>query len=96
MNLEPQLYLRPMMTHRDARGNRRMQPCVAGSNWLHARIDDILSATSVGESPMFIETADASILVQSFGPGPMTIVAHGGWVGSGELWLPVFEELSRS
>ena len=44
---------------------------------------------------MFLKTADASILVSAFGDGPRTIVAHGGWVGSGELWLPVFEQLSR-
>ncbi|MGE0503593.1 MAG: alpha/beta fold hydrolase [Rhizobiaceae bacterium] len=45
---------------------------------------------------MFIHTDDASIMVSAFGPGPRTFVAHGGWVGSGELWFPVFEHLSRS
>lgn len=45
---------------------------------------------------MFLKTSDASILVSAFGAGPHTIVAHGGWVGSGELWLPPFEHLSRS
>lgn len=45
---------------------------------------------------MFLKTDDASIFVQSFGSGPKTIVAQGGWVGSGELWLPVFEGLSKS
>jgi pimeloyl-ACP methyl ester carboxylesterase len=44
---------------------------------------------------MFLKADDASILVSAFGSGPRTIVAHGGWVGSGELWLPVFEHLSR-
>ena len=46
--------------------------------------------------PMYLKTADVSMLVQSFGDGPQTIVAQGGWVGSGELWLPVFEGLSKS
>jgi pimeloyl-ACP methyl ester carboxylesterase len=45
---------------------------------------------------MFIRTSDADLLVSSFGTGPRTIVSHGGWVGSGELWLPPFEILSRS
>ena len=44
---------------------------------------------------MFIETRGASLFTTAFGPGPRTILAHGGWVGSGELWLPVFEEMSR-
>jgi pimeloyl-ACP methyl ester carboxylesterase len=45
---------------------------------------------------MFLKTEDADLFVTSFGSGPRTIVAHGGWVGSGELWLPPFETLSRS
>lgn len=45
---------------------------------------------------MFLRTSDASILVFAFGEGNHTFVAHGGWVGSGELWLPPFEHLSRS
>lgn len=45
---------------------------------------------------MYLKTADVSMFVQSFGNGPHTIVAQGGWVGSGELWLPVFEGLSKS
>lgn len=45
---------------------------------------------------MYLKTADVSLFVQSFGNGPQTIVAQGGWVGSGELWLPVFEALSQS
>ncbi|HEX2544908.1 MAG TPA: alpha/beta hydrolase [Ramlibacter sp.] len=44
---------------------------------------------------MFLKTADADFFVTSFGPGPRTFVAHGGWVGSGELWLQPFETLSR-
>jgi len=45
---------------------------------------------------MYLKTDDVSLFVQSFGEGPRTIVAQGGWVGSGELWLPVFEGLSKS
>ena len=45
---------------------------------------------------MFLKTADADLFVTSFGAGQQTFVAHGGWVGSGELWLPVFERLSES
>ncbi|HTV69123.1 MAG TPA: alpha/beta hydrolase [Rhizobiaceae bacterium] len=44
---------------------------------------------------MFLKSDNASIMMTAFGDGPRTIVAHGGWVGSGELWLPVFEHLSR-
>jgi pimeloyl-ACP methyl ester carboxylesterase len=45
---------------------------------------------------MFLKTADADLFVSSFGPeGEKTLVAHGGWVGSGELWLQPFEILSR-
>jgi hypothetical protein len=35
---------------------------------------------------MFLKTDDADLLVSSFGAGPRSLVAHGGWVGSGELW----------
>lgn len=45
---------------------------------------------------MFLKTADADIMIQSFGSGSRTFVAHGGWVGSGELWALPFEQLSRS
>ena len=45
---------------------------------------------------MFLELSDATLMVSAFGRGPRTIVAHGGWVGSGELWLPPFETMSRS
>ncbi len=44
---------------------------------------------------MFLSSDDADILVTAFGAGHRTIVAHGGWVGSGELWHPPFELLSR-
>ena len=45
---------------------------------------------------MFLKGDDADLFVTSFGRGPRTIVAHGGWVGSGELWLQPFERLSKS
>lgn len=45
---------------------------------------------------MFLRSDDADLFVTSFGAGPRTFVAHGGWVGSGELWLQPFEALSRS
>lgn len=45
---------------------------------------------------MFLELADATLMVSAFGNGPRTIVAHGGWVGSGELWLPPFETMSKT
>ena len=32
---------------------------------------------------MFLKSQDADFFVTSFGSGPRTIVAHGGWVGSG-------------
>ena len=44
---------------------------------------------------MFLRSHDADLFVTSFGSGPRTIVAHGGWVGSGELWQLPFEVLSR-
>ena len=45
---------------------------------------------------MFLKSDDADLFVTAFGAGPKTIVAHGGWVGSGELWQQPFEQLSRT
>ena len=45
---------------------------------------------------MFLKLTDATLMVSAFGSGPRTIVAHGGWVGSGELWFPPFEAMSKS
>lgn len=45
---------------------------------------------------MFLKLDDATLSVSSFGSGGNTLVAHGGWVGSGELWHGPFEQLSRS
>jgi pimeloyl-ACP methyl ester carboxylesterase len=44
---------------------------------------------------MFLKSADADLFVTSVGQGPFTFVAHGGWVGSGELWQQPFEAMSR-
>jgi len=45
---------------------------------------------------MFLKTADADLFVSEYGPsGGNTIVGHGGWVGSGELWIQPFEQLSK-
>lgn len=45
---------------------------------------------------MFLKLDDAELFVSSFGNGPNTLVAHGGWVGSGELWHQPFELLSKT
>jgi pimeloyl-ACP methyl ester carboxylesterase len=45
---------------------------------------------------MFLHLDDAELFVSAFGAGARTFVAHGGWVGSGELWFQPFERLSRS
>jgi pimeloyl-ACP methyl ester carboxylesterase len=44
---------------------------------------------------MFLKFSDADIFTSCFGAGDRCLVAHGGWVGSGEMWLPPFEHLSR-
>lgn len=45
---------------------------------------------------MFIPTADAQLHVLSFGPGPRTLLAFGGWAGSWQLWAGPFGPLSRT
>lgn len=45
---------------------------------------------------MFLDIGDRKVFSLSFGPGPRTFLAHGGWVGDSELWLQPFEILSRS
>lgn len=42
---------------------------------------------------MFIARPDAQLHVLSFGQGPLTLLAVGGWIGSGELWHPLFGHL---
>lgn len=44
---------------------------------------------------MFLKSKDADFFITAMGQGKRTFVAHGGWVGSGELWLPPFEHLSQ-
>ena len=44
---------------------------------------------------MFIETQGTRLFVSSFGSGDHTALALGGWIGSGEMWLPVLGLLSR-
>lgn len=45
---------------------------------------------------MYLKFDDADLMVNAHGAGPRTLVGHGGWVGSGELWSGPFEILSRS
>lgn len=42
---------------------------------------------------MFISRPDAQLHVLSFGHGPLTLLALGGWIGSGEVWLDLFGHL---
>lgn len=42
---------------------------------------------------MFIQRPDAELHVLSFGQGPLTLLAVGGWIGSGEIWLDLFGHL---
>jgi len=45
---------------------------------------------------MFIETQGTRLFVSSFGVGDRTVLALGGWIGSGEMWLPVLGLLNKS
>ncbi len=45
---------------------------------------------------MFLMHADAQLYTVTFGRGPRTILALGGWVGSWELWAAPFTTLSES
>lgn len=45
---------------------------------------------------MFLDINNRKVFAMSFGAGPRTFLAHGGWVGDSELWLQPFEILSRS
>lgn len=45
---------------------------------------------------MFIRHSDAEFFTVSFGAGPRTILALGGWTGSWELWAGPFEHLSKT
>jgi pimeloyl-[acyl-carrier protein] methyl ester esterase len=43
---------------------------------------------------MFIQIAGHEVFALSFGAGPRTFLAQGGWIGSSEVWLPTLELLS--
>ncbi|MEZ4771469.1 MAG: alpha/beta hydrolase [Caldilineales bacterium] len=45
---------------------------------------------------MYIRRGDAEFFTVSFGAGPRTVLALGGWAGSWELWAGPFEILSRT
>jgi pimeloyl-ACP methyl ester carboxylesterase len=42
---------------------------------------------------MFIQRPGATLYTLSFGQGPLTLLAVGGWIGSGEIWHPLFGDL---
>lgn len=42
---------------------------------------------------MFIERPGAQLYTLAFGRGPLTLLAVGGWIGSGEIWHPLFGHL---
>ena len=45
---------------------------------------------------MFLDINNRKVFSLSFGVGPRTFLAHGGWMGDSELWLQPFEILSQS
>ncbi len=45
---------------------------------------------------MFIANKGAQLYTVAFGSGPRTILAHGGWIGSWELWTEPFAHLSKT
>jgi len=45
---------------------------------------------------MFVEAQRTHLFVSSFGTGNRTALALGGWIGSGEMWLPVLGRLSQT
>ena len=45
---------------------------------------------------MFISHNAAQLYTVEFGSGPRTILAHGGWTGSWELWSEPFTSLSKT
>jgi len=45
---------------------------------------------------MFIQNNNARLYTVEFGAGPRTILAHGGWTGSWELWVEPFTYLSKN
>jgi pimeloyl-ACP methyl ester carboxylesterase len=45
---------------------------------------------------MFIQNGNAQLYTVDFGNGPRTILAHGGWTGSWELWTEPFMHLNKN
>lgn len=45
---------------------------------------------------MFIERPGTRLFASSFGAGDRAVLALGGWIGSGEMWLPVLGRLNDS
>ncbi len=45
---------------------------------------------------MFIENKNGKIYTVDFGTEPRTLLAHGGWIGSWELWTEPFMELCKT
>jgi 3-oxoadipate enol-lactonase len=45
---------------------------------------------------MFITSGSTQLHTVEFGTGPSTILAHGGWTGSWELWTEPFSRLSKT
>jgi non-heme chloroperoxidase len=48
------------------------------------------------ELVMFIDLPDAQLFAVDYGAGPRTLLAHGGWAGSWELWSRPFSILSKT
>ena len=44
---------------------------------------------------MFIPRPNAQLHALSFGQGPLTLLAVGGWTAGGEIWHPLFGELAH-
>ena len=44
----------------------------------------------------FIATDGHLLHAVDFGSGPTTLVAHGGWVGSWELWEEPFQQMQSA
>jgi pimeloyl-ACP methyl ester carboxylesterase len=45
---------------------------------------------------MFVPVGDGLLHILSFGSGPQTLLAFGGWAGSWELWAATFGPLSQT
>jgi pimeloyl-ACP methyl ester carboxylesterase len=61
---------------------------------LHAHIEYEIIPPGSREGRVFVELSGQRLQVVSFGNGPRILLAHGGWVGSWELWQQPFELMS--